>query len=312
MSLVLPAPAPAPRVPASRRMLAPWVAAPVRSPRVQVGSWWAEQAPPAAPVPRVPDRGASRWQKRVERVPPRGNPSGARWLRSRPPVMVVVRDWAPSSAPRLQRHAWMAMLWKPSPRPRWTRPSPWVPVSPDVARPVRTQTAMQALARPYVSRAESMEDWSVSQDRPMLRPPPRAGMGPKRALSRLAEPGSRKRRRGLAQPTLRRNPPARARPRAVHGCAASAPPPPATAPLHLSRSSGRLLPPRPACAAYAVSAAVSATWRQPRRACCGCAALQPVAAFRRRRCPALRSSCSLRECSRPRSRCSVRAAHPRW
>jgi hypothetical protein len=33
-------------------------------------------------------------------------------------------------------------------------------------------------------------------------------------------------------------------------------------------------------------------------------------ASRRRRCPALRSSCSLRECSRPRRRCSVRDTQP--
>jgi hypothetical protein len=35
-----------------------------------------------------------------------------------------------------------------------------------------------------------------------------------------------------------------------------------------------------------------------------------MAAFRRRRCPALRSSCSWRECSRPHRRCSARDTRP--
>lgn len=177
-----------------------------------------------------------------------------------------------------------------------------------VAQAVSKPPAMPALACLFVWRADSMQDAPAAPAwRALVPPPPRAVGAATWALSQLWGPPSRKGQRGPGLRTLRRNPPARTWQRAVHDCA-----PwvllPVSAPLNLRRRSGRLLQPWPACAAHVVSAAVWATWCQPRRRCRDCAASRPAAAFRRRRCPALRSSYSLRECSRPCLRCSVRVA----
>lgn len=261
------------------------------------------QLPPALEPP-ARESTVSSWRKRFERVPPERQAPAAWWrLRWLLPVKAVVRNRTLPPTPLARRHASTALGSKSSSGLRWAHRLPCTPSPPDVAPAVSTPTA---LACRSVYWAEPWRDAPVAPGRRTLAPAPlwRAGAAAKPAFSWEAGPASRMCRCDRGWRPFRRNPLCRAWRRAVRGCAASAQPP-TPVPTYPSRSSGPSLRQRSTYAAHAVSAAVWATSGQPRRLCRGCAAWCPVAAFRRRRCPAFRSSCSLRECSRPRSRCSV-------